>query len=282
MNYRNLVGVTVIFMLVSCMVSEEPLDNYVHLEYNDFMKLSNDEIADSLAIILNVAPVTYNKVVSIGMFFFDNLKWAIEEGHEYIAEDSAKIIVWVDEEESPCYVTYDFKRIWFWSGGNWTYDEDSVVLEFKSNLEKTGVDLNYPYDLRISKNENFGAHWYRLHINQIYIDSVVHFPVFYGESDSDINKVYRLLVSRWYTNLDDITDTLSEQALKDKAGEYFENSGEVISISDELAIMGYKIVKDKLCRKIGSAVIDEYGSELYLYIDVQNGEVIREEALYFD
>jgi len=83
-----------------------------------------------------------------------------------------------------------------------------------------------------------------------------------------------------YTNLDDITDILSDQTLKEKAREYFENSEKVDSILENLTVEGYYVIKDKLCVEIGSAIIDEYGSRLYLYIDVQNGEVVGEEALY--
>ena len=89
---------------------EETLDNYVSLEFGDFMDLPNDEIADSIAVILNVAPVVYNQIVSIGMLFHDDLKWTVKEGYEYIANDTAKITVWVDEEDSPYYVTYELER----------------------------------------------------------------------------------------------------------------------------------------------------------------------------
>ena len=124
--------------------------------------------------------------------------------------------------------------------------------------------------------------WYSLHLTQAYNDTTVSFPYFYSEVECDTNKVNLLLVNRWYTNLDDITDILSDQLLKEKAREYFENSEKVDSIPEELTVEGYHVIKDKLCRKIGSAIIDQYGSLLYLYIDVQNGEVIREEALYAD
>lgn len=277
MNNRNLLSSVLIFMLIFCMACEEPLDNYVHLEYSDFMKLSNDEIADSLSIILNVAPVTYKQVVSLGMFYFDNLKWSIKEGYEYIANDSAKITIWVDEENKPYYVTYFLKRKG--SAADWTYEEDSAISNFKSIIEKSGSNLTGLEKCNLDK-EYWGTHWYSLRLVQNYIDTCVDFPYFYSETESDTNKVNFLLINRWYTNLDDITDILSEQSLKEKAREYFENSEKVDSIPEELTVEGYHVIEDKLCRKIGSAIIDKYGSRLFLYIDVQNGEVIGEEALY--
>jgi len=274
MNSKKfLIIVFVLFFSIAC---EESLDKYVTLEYSDFMQLSNDEIADSLATILNVAPVVYNQVVSIGMLFHDDLKWAVKEGYEYIANDSAKITVWIDEEDSPYYVTYELER-----GGtskDWSYQEDSVIFEFTANIEKAGVDLNDAYDLTINNVAGFGDHWYQLSLTQTYNDTAVDFPYFYSEAESDTNKVNCLLICRWYPNLEDITDTLSHEILKEVAREYFGNSEKVISIPDELTVKGYNIVKDKLCRQVGSAVIDQWGSTFDLYIDVQNGGIVEEAS----
>ena len=115
-------------------------------------------------------------------------------------------------------------------------------------------------------------------LTQTYNDTVVDFPYFYSETESDTAKINLLLISRWYNNLDDITNILPDQLLKEEAREYFENSEIVISIPDTLTIKGYNIVKDKLCRQVGSAVIDEWGSTLDVYIDVQNGEIVEEAS----
>ncbi len=262
-----------LFSIIAC---EESLDKYVTPEYSDFMKLSNDNIADSLATILDVQPVTYNQVVSVEKLFHDDLRWAVKEGYEYISNDSARVTVWVNEEDNPYYVTYELER-----GGtseDWSYQEDSVISDFKSNIEKAGVDLSDMYDLTLNKVAGFGDHWYQLSLTQTYQDTVVDFPYFYSETESDTNKVNLLLINRWYTNIDDITNVLPEQLLKEEAREYFENSEKVISIPDTLTVKGYNIVKDKLCRQVGSAEIDEWGSTLDLYIDVQNGEIVEETS----
>jgi len=266
----------IVFILLFSIACEESLDKYVTLEYSDFMKLSNDNIADSIATILDVQPVTYNQVVSVEKLFHDDLRWAVKEGHEYISNDSARVTVWVNEEDNPYYVTYELER-----GGtseDWSYQEDSVISDFKSNIEKAGVDLSDTYDLTLNKVAGFGDHWYQLSLTQTYNDTVVAFPYFYSETESDTNKINLLLINRWYTNLDDITDILSDQALKEKAREYFEKSEKVVSIPDELTVKGYHIVKNKICRQVGSAVIDEWGSTLDLYIDVQNGEIVEEAS----
>jgi hypothetical protein len=271
---------TTVFVLLYSMACEEPLDNYVHLEYSDFMKLSNDEIADSLATILNVAPVAYNQNVSNGMLFSYYIKWDVRKGYEYIANDSAKITVWVDQEDNPCYVAYELER--WGTSKDWSYAEDSVISEFKSSIEKAGGDLVGSHDLTLNKYAGRDDHWYELYLTQTYHDTAIGFPYFYSETESDTSKVNFLVISRWYTNLDDIRDILSDQALKGKAREYFENSEEVDSIPEELTVEGYYIIKDKLSRQVGSAVIDEWGSTLDLYIDVQNGELVGESALYVD
>ena len=250
--------VAMLFFLIFIVSCEEPLDkdnNYVSLEYTGFMKLSPDKIADSLAIILNVAPVTYNGGGSIGMFFHDHLKWAVKEGYGYIANDSAKITVWVDQEDNPCYVAYELER---WGASeNWSYSEDFVISEFKSIIEKAGGNLIDAYDLTLNKYAGRDDHWYELYLTQTYHDTAIGFPYFYSEMESDTSKVNFLIISRCYTNLDDITDTLSTHELKSLARVYFKYCKRVLSMPDDLTISGYYIIKDKLCRQVGSAVTDE-------------------------
>ncbi|MEW5802804.1 MAG: dockerin type I domain-containing protein [bacterium] len=59
-------------------------------------------------------------------------------------------------------------------------------------------------------------------------------------------------------------------------------SQEGISIPDNLAVEGLYIIKDRLCKKIGGAAIDEWGSTLHLFIDVQTGQVVDTERLLVD
>jgi hypothetical protein len=250
------------------------------------MKLPNDEIADSLAKILNVAPVTYSQVVSSGVLINYYIYWDVRKGYEYIANDSAKITVWVDEEDNPCYVAYELER--WGTSKDWSYPEDSVISEFKSTIEKAGGNLVVSYDITLNKYAMRYNHWYELYLSQTYNGIVIGFPdfigypYFYSETESDTSKVNFLIISRWYTNLNDITDTLSDDELKYLASMYFKYDKGINSIPDELGVVGYYIIKDKLCRRVGSAVTDEYGSTLDLYIDVQNGEVLGEHALDVD
>jgi len=194
-NKKSL-SVVVIFILIFGIACEKALDNYVHLEYTDFMKLSNDVIADSLATILNVAPVTYSQNVPVWELLHKTLVWVVKEGYKYIADDSAKIIVWVDEEDNPYFVTYELRRNG--TSEDWSYEEDSIISEFTSNVEKAGVDLDCPHNLNLNKIAGFGDHWYELSLTQTYHDTAVKFPYFYSETESDTNKVNCLLVSRWY------------------------------------------------------------------------------------
>lgn len=273
---------TLLFFFINCENKDDVnnpnlQNNYVTLEHNEFMKLSNDKIADSLAVILDVSPVTYNQVVSIGMLFHDNLKWAVKEGYEYIANNGAKITIWVDDNNNPYYVTYLLKR-----GGtssSWTCEQELVISDFISNIEKSGGNLTGSENIVINKMNIYG-HYHELYLTQSYNDTCVNFPYFFSEVEGDTNKVNLLLINRWYNNLNDIKNTVSDEILREKAREYFEASEKVISIRDELTINGYYIIKNKLCRKVGSALIDEWGSTLDLYVDIQNGEIVEETELH--
>jgi len=76
------------------------------LDYVSFMKYPYDTIADSLAGILNVTPVSFNQKVSkLELPVMAGFQW-IKEGYEYIAIDGAKITIWVDENDQPCFITY--------------------------------------------------------------------------------------------------------------------------------------------------------------------------------
>ncbi len=277
----------IIFILLFSIFCEKRLDtddNYVYLEYSDFMKSSPDKIADSLATILNVAPATYNRTVSSGMLFSYYINWDVRKGYEYIANDSAKITVWVDEADNPCYVTYESER--WGTSKDWSYAEDSVISDFKSIIEKAGGDLIFAHDLKLNKRAGRDDHWYELYLSQTYHDTVIGssdfigYPYFYSETESDTSKVNFLIISRWYTNLNDITETLSDYELKYMASMYFKYHKGINSIPDKLGVVGYYIIKDKLCRRVGSVVTDEWGSTLDLFIDVQNGEVIGEYAVH--
>lgn len=267
----------ILLSIISCERLFDGDDSYVALEYTDFMKLSNDKIADSLGTILDVDPVIYNRVVSTEVLLHESFEWAVEEGYEYISDDSGKIIVWVDEEDNPYFVTYELRRNG--TSEDWSYEKESVISEFTSNIERAGADLNDSHNLTAQNVAGFGDHWYRLRLSQAYNDTALEFPYFYSETESDTNKTNCLLVSRWYLNLNDVTYTLSDQVLKETAREYFEASEQVVSVQEELTMKGYHIINDRLCKKVGSAIIDEYGSTLDLYIDIQNGEVAEESYL---
>lgn len=268
-------------IFIGCDNYEDSIDKYITLEYTEFMHLSYDEIADSVRSVFKLDSIEFNQKVSIGFLFHDNLKWVVKEGYEYIANNGAKITIWVDDTNNPYYVTYQLQR-----GGtstDWSFEEDSACLVFKSNVEKTGGSLTdsdcivlNQWGTKLHPNRYF----YELYLTQSYQDTCVNYPYFFSEVESDTNKVNLLLVNRWYKNLDDIKNTFSNEKIIEKAKEYFETSEKVISIMDELTIDGYYIIKDKLCRKVGSAIIDEWGSSLDLYVDIQNGEVIGETEVY--
>ena len=83
-----------------------------------------------------------------------------------------------------------------------------------------------------------------------------------------------MMIYRWYSNLNDITVLLTDAELKASAISHYESLCRDIAIPDDPTIGGLYIIDDRLCRRVGAAIIDEWGSTLDLYIDIQTGEIV--------
>ena len=86
----------------------------------------------------------------------------------------------------------------------------------------------------------------------------------------------------WYKNLDAVSPVLNEEEMKNTVHEYFLNNPDVLSISDKISLEGYRVVHNRLCRRAGSAVIDEYGSLMQAFIDIQDGNITTTERHFRD
>jgi hypothetical protein len=258
--------------------------DYVSLEYTDFMHLAHAKIADSIKVIMNLNTLSYNQKVSIGMLFNDELKqFNIKEGYEYLTDNGAKITIWVDSNNDPCLAAYILNRPG--KGQDWSFSQDSVEQIFRSKLKLAGGDSINLDSLQTTKRKTYwDDHYYEIFYRQKYFEDFIEEPYFFTETDGDKNKINTIVIRRFYSNIDDVTCTLSDQELKLKAVECYKTYPDIISLPgvNNLQDFGYWIINDRLCKKIGSARIDVYGSTRDLYVDIQNGEVIWETEILVD
>jgi len=80
--------------------------------------------------------------------------------------------------------------------------------------------------------------------------------------------------------LSEIENVLSYDDLNVIAIDYYRANDEVISLPDSIRILGLYIINDMLCKKVGSAIIDEWGSTLDLFIDIQTGEIVDVDRIF--
>jgi len=250
------------------------------LDYVDFMSCSHATIADSLANILGVGPVSFHQIVTkydqaLTLAF---IPW-IKEGHQYITPNQEKLTVWTDEDDHPYVVTYLLRR--GGSSDDWSYKQEKVDSTFKQIVERTGIVLDGSECL-LSLQWSAGPYacWYYLQMSQAFRDTSLTSPYLAADFEGSTGKLNFLSISRWYPDLDHITDLLSDDELKEKVLDYYESCPEVIAFPDDLTIYDYWIIGDILCARIGSAVIDSWGSTLSLFVDMQTGEIIDKDYLY--
>ncbi len=241
------------------------------LDYVAFMKYPYDTIADSLAGILNVTPLSFNQKVA-------GIRWT-KEGYEYTATNEAKVTVWVDTNDQPYFVSYLLRR-----GGtsdDWSYDQDKADSTIISILGQTGISLDGTEDF-ISKKYAAGhhKHWYHIMLSQTFRDTALYYPYILAEVEGNTGKVNYLGIHRWYLNLSEIENVLSYDDLNVIAIDYYRANDEVISLPDSIRILGLYIINDMLCKKVGSAIIDEWGSTLDLFIDIQTGEIVDVDRIF--
>ena len=111
---------SILLVLIGC----QP---YVELQYADFMNKTHEEIANSLADILEVSPIAFNRITTIGS----------KTGYEYTTSEKfiwgdymSTITVWI-EENQPCLLTYCYDRHGT-THSDWLYDSKELASDAKS------------------------------------------------------------------------------------------------------------------------------------------------------
>ena len=258
-------------LIANCEKNKNPITGplekvYTQLECNSFMKYSHEAIADSLAGILNVRPIEFNQI--------------IQDKYEYLTDNNAKITVRINSDNAEAYGA-EYLLKWRGDSDEWSYDSTKVDSMIMSVLRKVGIFLDETEEYKFYKRGGLISgricRWYEIKMNQTFRDSVIYQPFLDAQIEGNTGEVNNIYIGRWYYNLHDIKEALSTDSLEVIAKDYFLASDEVLSIPDSLINYGYNILYDKLCRKIGPAIIDEYGSELYVFIDVQDGEIVSLE-----
>jgi len=251
----------------------------------DFMHQSHQKIAGDLAGLLGVLPTTFHQKVSIdrqsvGLGWEGGMKW-IREGYEYTTVNGALLTIWVDPNSQPYAVTYILKRRGTSSG--WSYDQGEVLAKVKSILSPLGITFTQSTDLSLNKSSaGRDNRWYDLAIKQKFGDTTLLYPGVFGEIEGDTGEINFLKIYRWYPDLNEIKVILSDEDLKERARNYYASSQEVTSVPADLTVGGFYLVKDRLCKRVGGAIVDEWGTTQYLYLDVQNAEIVDTEQLLVD
>lgn len=261
--------------------------HYIDLHYIDLMHKSCQETAEDVAGILDVLPAVFKRKVpvdgqSVGLGWEAGMK-LINEGYEYTTTNGAQLTIWVDADDQPCAVTYLLKRRG--TSADWSCDQEAVNTKIRSIVNRLGIDLSGSEDFSLNKNAaGRDAHWYDLAIKQKFGETTLSYPGIYAEIEGGTGEVNFLKIHRWYPDLNEITVILSDEQLRERAVSYYGSSQEVISVPVQaaVAVEGFYLIRDKLCKKVGGAVIDEWGSTLYLFIDVQSGEVVDAEKMLVD
>lgn len=261
--------------LVVCVISNCAEDyDYIELEYADFMSESCDDIADNLAEALEVTPITYSGKVMPGSIS-DELGQDFEflkEGFQYITVNDAKITIYVDEDDQPYVITYLLRRQG--TSDDWTYDQEEVNSHVRYVLTQVGITSDGSEDFSSHQCAGISVgHYYDILIKQTFSEMPLEYPYIHAEIEGETGEINFLKICRWYVNFDEIDYILSDDDLASIAANYFNSSYEVISILD-LDADGYYINKDRLCRMVGRALIDEWGSSVSLLIDIQSGEIV--------
>lgn len=272
-----------VILLASCSKDENTENNYTSLEIADFFKLPDKVMVDSIAGMLSLKPfsylsTTYPTLEGVSMGGID---W-ISSGEKYVNDDEQSIILWFDDEQNIAYITYcDYRQA---KSGDWGGIEGQINESLSTLFSSMGF---------VQKNtENFsllscaagikGIKWYAAECIQTYNNDTLEYPSFEAEIEGDTCKINFMKIPVWYKNLDAVSPVLNEEEMKNTVHEYFLNNPDVLSISDKISLEGYRVVHNRLCRRAGSAVIDEYGSLMQAFIDIQDGNITTTERHFRD
>ena len=105
-------------------------------------------------------------------------------------------------------------------------------------------------------------------------------PHFHAEYNGMDGHLDFFKLPRWYTNLDEICHVLPDEELQAAALEYFEASDEVYSIPEAIGVGGHTILDDLPCKIIGPAYLDEWGSMMFLHMDIQTADGVYVDRIW--
>ncbi|MBN2498618.1 MAG: hypothetical protein JXR96_28770 [Deltaproteobacteria bacterium] len=250
-------------------------NGYVQLEHAAFIDGAHEDLAAKLAQVLGVGPATFDQRIDPGALAVGSIA-GVEEGFDYRAANDAHVTVWVDAEGRPHTLSYLLRRMG--ASEDHAYGLEAATADVRSILEQMEVPLDGSEDFTA---EEYAAgpssKWFHFEVRQKYAGEILAQPSIQSELEGSSGEVNFLRLPRWYANLDEIDRVLSDGELEQRARDYYEASDKVISIPDSLTLLEYHILGDALCRRVGSATIDQYGSTMDLLIDVQSGEIVAEE-----
>jgi len=262
------------FILISCEKNKEKSKStYVDLECVDFFKLTNSRMVDSIASIMNIKPFTYLSITTNNAD--ENVElittnW-IKEGKKYTNSDGQTIILWVDSLDNLAIITYLYYR--FSNTNSWNNTEIQLNNTAKTLFAAIGFvqKPNEEYSIMQASAGIQHKRWYNLMCRQTIHADTIKFPELHAEIEGDTCRINFLMIPVWYTNLNDINVSWSDNEMANIANSFIitKYGGSGYTIGNE----GYQIVSNKLCKAFGAWVIDGRGRYM-VYIDVQTGEIV--------
>ncbi len=250
---------------------------YTELKVADIFACSKDSIAGSVATALHVSPVSFHTVVSTNdLPITTGVQW-IKEGYQYTANDSGKITIWTDSAGLPYELTYEYRRRGI--APDWSIDRSEVDSLVISTLAAVGIASTGEAAYQSDQYAQASSHWYNISLHQKFNGTALSYPFIQCEVEGDTARINFLCFHRWYVNLNEIQRLKTDDELRSDAKRYFITSG--ITPPDSIRVLDMNIVKDELCKRLGSAIIDPYGVIVNLYIDIQNGNIVSVEHQYF-
>ena len=262
------------FILTSCEKNKENnKSKYVNLEYIDFFKLPNNRMVDSIASILKIKPFTYEGITTnnaIEPVEVAGTRW-IQEGKKYVNADGQSIILWVDSLDNLATITYLYYR--FSKSNSWNNTEIQLNNTAKNIFSGIGFVQKPNEDYSIMQADAGIQHkkWYNIRCKQTIDADTIKFPELHAEIEGDTCRINFLMIPVWYTNLNDINVSLSDNEMENIANDFIitKYGGSNYTIDNE----GFQIVSHKLCKAFSAWVIDGRGKPI-VYIDVQTGEIV--------
>jgi len=282
-----------LLLILGCQKDNSTMLNPNHdhfiFNYNSFLKQSNDEIAQQLAAILQVEiNMTSVEVTPLDLGVgLSDYPWVVK-GFKYTAHNDASIVTWVDENNETIFTTYLLSR----HSGSYSphaFEIQFIDSVFKEILPQIGIELdgtemysNYKARVRDWSDPDNYFHYYRITLYQTFSNMKINTPHIECEIDGTTAQVNYLKFGKWYSNVNYHENFMEDEELLENAKKIFQSHEEVVSIPDQLTLYGLHFIDDHLCQRIGSAIIDEYGSFQEVYLDIFNADLFCIDNIYVD